>query len=148
MGFREILVCHDFSEDSTAALDLALELARPLSASLHLLHVWQRPVEILSPYEVPLPASVAQEARARANRRLEEEAERVRRAGVPVRASLREGSPAETIAETVRELGADVVVMGTRGRTGLAHVLLGSVAERTLRLAPCPVLTVKAKPAA
>ena len=51
--------------------------------------------------------------------------------------------PSEVIAKTVEEIGADLIVMGTRGLAGIKHVMLGSVAERTIRIAPCPVLTVK-----
>ena len=53
--------------------------------------------------------------------------------------------PSEAISSAAQELGADLIVMGTRGLTGLKHVMLGSVAERTIRIAPCPVLTVKAE---
>ncbi len=58
-------------------------------------------------------------------------------------ADVATGSPAETIVRIAQERGADLIVMGTQGRTGLSHVLLGSVAEKVVRLAPCPVLTVR-----
>jgi nucleotide-binding universal stress UspA family protein len=64
---------------------------------------------------------------------------------VRVTAHLREANPSDAILDVAREIDADLIVMGTRGLTGLKHVLLGSVAERTLRLAPCSVLTVKSE---
>jgi nucleotide-binding universal stress UspA family protein len=59
-------------------------------------------------------------------------------------ADVRAGNPAREIVAAARELGVDVIVMGTHGRTGLSHALMGSVAERVVRLAPCPVLTLRA----
>ena len=64
--------------------------------------------------------------------------------GIEVGVSLSSRFPSLEISETAAEIGADLIVMGTRGLSGIKHVLLGSVAERTLRLAPCPVLTLKA----
>jgi nucleotide-binding universal stress UspA family protein len=68
---------------------------------------------------------------------------KVKSAGVAVESTVTPTAPVEAIERTAEEIGADLVVMGSRGLTGLKHVLLGSVAERTLRTAPCPVLTVK-----
>lgn len=142
--YARIVVPHDFSPAADAALEAAIGLAKALGSELHLLHVYHRPVEILSPYEVPLPQSVVEEIRSAAKTRLERALEPVRAAGLEATPHVVEGVPAEAIAETARSLPADLVVMGTRGLSGLKHVLLGSVAERTLRSAPCPVLTVKA----
>ena len=63
--------------------------------------------------------------------------------GLVAMAHLAELPPAQAITQTAEEIGADVIVMGTRGLAGLKHVLLGSVAERTIRTAPCPVITIK-----
>lgn len=142
--YERILVPHDFSPAADAALEAAIGLAKSLGSELHLLHVYHRPVEILSPYEVPLPQSVVDEIRTAAKSRLERALEPVREAGLTGTPHVVEGIPAEAISETARTLPAQLVVMGTRGLSGLKHVLLGSVAERTLRGAPCPVLTVKA----
>ena len=141
--FKRILVPHDFSDDAAAALDFAVELAKQLGGELHLLHAYRMPLEIFSPYGVAIPDSVMPEIREAASRRLKELSAQVKDAGLQVQLHLREGPPADSIAEAARELGADLIVMGTRGRTGLAHVVLGSVAERTVRSAPCPVLTLK-----
>jgi nucleotide-binding universal stress UspA family protein len=139
--FQTLLVPHDFSDDAEAALETAVELARRLGSALHLLHVFQQPVDVLSPYGVAIPANVGPELRAAAQGRLEKIAARI--SGVRTEVHVAEGPPAQVIAEQARSLAADLVVMGTHGRTGLRHLLLGSVAERTMRTAPCPVLTVK-----
>jgi universal stress protein A len=140
--FQTFLVPHDFSDDAEAALDAAVELARRLGAELHLLHAYQQPVDVLSPYGVAVPANIGPELRAAALARLREIAEPI--SGLKCQAHAVEGPAASVIAEQAQALGADLVVMGTHGRTGLRHLLLGSVAERTLRAAHCPVLTVKA----
>ena len=144
--FETFLVPHDFSDDAEAALEAAVELARRLGARLHLLHVYQQPVDVLSPYGVAIQPNVGPELRAAAQGRLQQLAARI--SGVRVELHVAEGPPALAIAEQAQSLGADLVVMGTHGRTGLRHLLLGSVAERTMRTAPCPVLTVKAAGAA
>jgi len=146
--FHTLLVAYDFSPDSEAALDRAIDLAKALDAALHLVHVFHPPVELLSPYEIPLPPSLVDEVQGAARRRLEEVTAKAAAAGTPARAHVRDGSPAEQIESLAREIGADLIVMGTRGLTGLPHVLLGSVAERTVRIASRPVLTVKAAPPA
>lgn len=142
---RNILVACDFSEHSAAALDCALDLARVLGAKVRVLNVYHRPVEALSPYEIPLPETVVRDIRQGAERRLEEILRSASTEGVPTEVMVLEGSAAEAISDAARALPADLIVMGTRGLTGLKHVLLGSVAERTVRIAPCPVLTVKAE---
>lgn len=141
--FARILVASDFSDDAAAALEYATSLASQLGAELHLVHAYRLPVEMFSPYGVALPSSVMPEIREAAERRLRQQLAPVKLSGLEGEAHLREGPPAATIAEVARELAADLIVMGTRGRTGLAHVVLGSVAEQTLRAAPCPVLTVR-----
>ena len=143
-AFDTILVPADFSDDAGAALDLALDLGKRLGATVHLLHVYHRPVEMLSPYGVALPPTVDREIRESAEKRLTVELERAKKSGVECAAHVREGVAGFEIAETAKELGADLIVMGTRGLSGLKHVLFGSVAERTVRTAECPVLSVKA----
>lgn len=142
-AFKRILVPQDFSDDASAALDFAIELAKQLGGELHLLHAYRPPIEVFSPYGVAIPDAVMPELRQAAERQLKELAARVEAAGLTAQVHLREGAAAEVIAESARELGVDLIVMGTRGRTGLAHVVLGSVAERTVRSAPCPVLTLR-----
>lgn len=142
--FRTILVPIDFSEHSHAALELALELARASGARLHLLHAYEVPLGVIPPYGVALPEALLAQVRDAAVQRVREVAETVRAAGVACETHVVHAPPVEAIDEAARSFGADLVVMGTRGLGGLKHVLLGSVAERTVRTAPCPVLTTRA----
>lgn len=142
--FRSILVPTDFSEHAEAALDRAVALARTSQGVLHLLHAYEMPLGTIPPYGVAIPESVLMGVRDAAARRLEQAGARAEAAGVRCERHLMQSSPSSAIAESARTLGVDLVVMGTRGNTGLKHVLLGSVAERAVRTAPCPVLTLKA----
>ena len=144
MHWNTILVPLDFSEDSDAALAAAVELAREVGARLHLLHSFEYPSYIGTPWGYSFPAGVFSEARSRASELLQERQEKVKTEGVAASFQACEGAPSEVIVEIAKTLPADLIVMGTRGLTGMKHVLLGSVAERTLRHAPCPVMTVKA----
>jgi nucleotide-binding universal stress UspA family protein len=147
--FRTFVVPYDFSPHAVAALAAARDLAQRLDADLHLLHVVHIPMQAYA--YAPHPAAVGRipfdthELREEARGALEKVAEQL--VGLPRRAQAHvvEGvGIADAIRLAAEEQGADLIVMGTHGRTGLAHVFLGSVAERTLRLAPCPVLTVRA----
>lgn len=141
-AIRTIVVAHDFSEHAEAALGVATELAERIQADLHLLHVVQPPSFTYAPGELPIPLST-QHHHIEALRRLAEIAEQFAVTPGEERVHVVEGtSIAETLDEQASAIGADLIVMGTHGRSGLSHLLHGSVAERTLRHAPCPVLTV------
>jgi universal stress protein A len=140
---RKMLVATDFSTPSDHAVDAAVELAKATGASIDLVHAFDVPIPLVTPYEVAIPTNFITEAREAATRRLKECEEKIRAAGVEVRAHLSEIPAAPALAQAAKDLGSDLIVMGTRGNTGLKHILLGSVAERTLRTAPCSVLTVK-----
>jgi nucleotide-binding universal stress UspA family protein len=142
--FEKILVPVDFSEHSARALEMAIDLAKAFGAGVHLLHCYQIQPLSISPYGIVLPESFDRDVREAAERRTDEWRTKVMLEGIEVEASLSSRFPSLEISETASEVGADLIVMGTRGLSGIKHVLLGSVAERTLRLAPCPVLTVKA----
>ncbi len=142
--FQKILVPIDFSDHSSAALDLAIDLARSYGATLHLLHCYPIDPGAISPYGLVLPEGFDRDVREAAGRELAPWAEKASAAKVAVEEHLSSMFPAEAIARRAEEIGADLIVMGTRGLSGLRHVLLGSIAERVLRLAHCPVLTVKA----
>jgi nucleotide-binding universal stress UspA family protein len=144
LAFRNILVPVDFSDHASRALDTAIELAKQSDGRLHLIHSYPITPVVMAPYEVSLPIELERSVREGANKQLATWAERVRKAGVPVDSSTSAEGPSEAIVHCAEKIGADLIVMGTRGLTGLKHVLLGSTAERTLRLAPCPVLTLKA----
>ncbi len=141
---KRILVPIDFSPYADAAVELAVELARPLGARVDLLHIFRPPAEIVTAYELAVPTAYHEDLRAASQAQLDAAVAKVHAAKVEGEGHLRDGAPADAICDQAREIGADLIVMGTRGRTGLAHVLLGSVAQRVLKIAPCPVLTVRA----
>lgn len=147
-AFRRLLVPVDFSPNSARALDTAIELAQRFGAELHVLHAYEIPVGPAMAYGISFPQELGDEVRDAAARRLAKAWQKVEAAGVKGETHLTQATAAEAIAETAKQLSADLIVMGTRGLSGFKHVLLGSVAERVLRLAPCPVLTVKQEPAA
>jgi nucleotide-binding universal stress UspA family protein len=141
-NIRSILVPVDFSKPSRAGVDLALELAKKFDAKITLLHVWGLPV-----YAFPEGAVFGPEVVTRLTGAAQDAVDRLKMEvsgkGVEVNAISTIGTPAEEIVERAKNGPFDLVVMGTHGRTGLTHVLLGSVAERVVRTAPCPVLTVR-----
>lgn len=142
---QHILVPVDFSEPSEQALDSAIELAGKLKARLTLLHIVQPPVLGTGP-DVGLGAAYADltaQMEADAGRALEASLQRVRQAGVVCKSTLIHGLPFQAIVDCARVQQADLIVMGTHGHTGLQHILLGSVAEKAVRLAPCPVLVTR-----
>jgi nucleotide-binding universal stress UspA family protein len=140
---QKILVAVDFSEYADSVLDVAVEFAKQLSAELHLVHAFDVRIPLVTPYEVAIPTAFIEEAREAAASKLAALIGKVAEDGVTATSHLSEVPAASAIVDLAEELGADLIIMGTRGHTGLKHVLLGSVAERTLRHAPCSVLTVK-----
>ncbi|MDE0205602.1 MAG: universal stress protein [Candidatus Tectomicrobia bacterium] len=136
MSPKHLLVPTDFSDDADRAVAYAADLALTLQASLTLMTA----VYAGDTPEVHL--AYIEKIRAEDKRKLEDVRQRVEKAGVAVKALMAYGAPAQQIVETARREGADLIVMGTHGRTGLSHLLIGSVAERVVRLAPCPVLVV------
>ena len=142
MEFRIFLVPIDFSSSSSQALDTAMVLARQLGARLQLVHAYQINTSVY-PYGMIIGEDVEKRLREAAQEKLEEWCERAVAGGVEAEAVVVPGTPSEAIAQMAANLPADLIVMGTRGLSGLKHVMLGSVAERTLRTAPCPVLTVR-----
>lgn len=143
MRFKKILVPLDFSPHSEKAMQTAIELAKQFDGALHLVHCYPVYVGAVSPYGVVIPESFDRECREGAEREIQRWADKAKAAGVEAKTSVTPSAPADAITVAAEEIGADLIVMGSRGLTGLKHVLLGSVAERTLRTAPCPVLTVK-----
>ena len=142
-----ILVPTDFSEPSDAALDYAATLAAKVGAALHLLHVFEDPyvtggafaAEMYAPIPPDLRESLYQEAKARLAGRLA----KIGGAKFNATAEVYSGPTAKAIVEYAKTNEIDLIVMATHGRGGMAHLLLGSVAERVVRTAPCPVLTVR-----
>lgn len=147
--FSNILVPTDFSAPSDAALEYARTLARKFNASLHLLHVVDDNLltgEVASEVYIPeltsLRAAVLKEAEDRLGMRMPA-SDRKNFRGT-VHATF--GSGARTIVDYAARNNITLIVMGTHGRSGLAHLFMGSVAERVVRSAPCPVLTVRQTP--
>jgi universal stress protein A len=143
MTISRILVPTDFSPDADAALTYASELAAVVGASVHLLHVVEDPLaagvwssEVYTAEIAGLQINLVRDAEQRlghyegaATGRLTTE--------------VRTGPAARAIIDVAKDKGIDLIVMGTHGRTGLAHALMGSVAERIVRHASCPVLTLR-----
>ncbi len=138
---KHILVPHDFSETAEVALTYALDLAQKLGATVTVVHSFEVPVYGFpeGPALVPEMAAQIEEASESA---LEAVIKRASRPGLVPDSKLRQGPPWREIEATAKEIGADLIVMGTHGRRGVARALLGSVTEKVVRTAPCPVLTV------
>jgi len=147
--FSKIVAATDFSEDSNLALTYAQELAVKFSADVVLLHVDQplAPVmmtpELGPSMDVGAMGRIAEEQRMLAQKELDKIAGKLREGGLKVKVQLKVGSPFLEILHAAQSENADLIVLGTHGRTGLAHVLMGSVAERVVQKAPCPVLTIR-----
>ena len=144
---KQILVPVDFSECSKPALEYAGRLARGIPADLHLLHVWEVPefVPRVMPGEAFLDRrALAELVERRAREELDAFVREAEKLEIPiVSTTLACGVPPRSIVESAKRGGYDLLVLGTHGRTGFSHVMLGSVAERVVRHASCPVLTVR-----
>ena len=139
----KILVATDFSTTAESAERLALQMARSLGADLHLLHVRVILEDPLMAEEKHLQIERLMSSVDDATREAFDK-EHLKRPDVAVRTHLvRSTSAAEAIAETAADLGCDLIVMGTHGRRGIKHLLLGSVAENVVRCVDVPVLTVR-----
>ena len=146
MKVETILVPTDFSDDAQQALSTAKELAKRFGAKLVLLHAYCATLPLASPLPVPytLPDSFYQEVRDQATAQVESAVKQLEAEGMEATGVAVPDPASLAIVAQAEQLHADLIVMGTRGLTGLKHVALGSVAERVVRTAPCPVLTVKA----
>jgi nucleotide-binding universal stress UspA family protein len=145
-GFTRILVPIDFSDTADAALACAKEVAAQFGASIRLVHVFDDPFlkgAFASDVYAPVPDTLREAALQDLQHQLADrftDSDRTRFGG---NADVVIGVTAHAIVDNAREHDADLIVMGTNGRRGLSHTLLGSVAERVVRTADCPVLTVR-----
>jgi nucleotide-binding universal stress UspA family protein len=144
MTVQHILVPLDFSADADQALEYAIVLASTLQARLTLLHV----LLTVPPWSEGdrgrgLPEDYLRQLAAEVQQGLATRQQRVQDAGLEGHSLLVYGVPFQGILDTAREQKVDLIIMSTHGRTGLKHVLLGSVAEKVVRLAPCPVLVTR-----
>lgn len=142
-ALKRILVPTDFSDPSEEALKAAIAFGRMFGATLDLVHV---AVEVAYPLPPPidlasLPIDIGP-ALERAAKGLAVEEARVREAGVACESATLVGSADREIVERARTTAADLIIMGTHGRSGLAHLILGSNSARVVQHAPCPVLIV------
>jgi universal stress protein A len=147
-NLKRILVPTDFTDPSHEALSTAMAFARMFGATLDLVHV-----AVEAAYPLPPPVDVLtmpidlSPVLDRATEGLANEEARVREAGVPCETAMLIGGAVQEIVKRAKDTGANLIVMGTHGRSGLAHALLGSNAERVIQHATCPVLIVPRRPA-
>jgi len=143
-GFYRVVVPTDFSSCAEGAWALAQRLGLPFGSELVLVHVLvEAPLWGEGPFNMDQVREVYASARKWADETLGRWAEEARAKGLTVRTVLRTGSPHEEIVALATDERADLVVIGTHGRGGVNRALLGSVADRVVRLAPCPVLTIR-----
>lgn len=142
---KRILFPTDFSEYSQEAEKYACGFAERFGAELHLLHVLQDLVAMVPEpgLAFPAPGEYMQEMHKSSEEALHQRPDPRWAEGLSVVREIRQGPPFVEIIRYAREKDIDLIVTGTHGRSGLAHVLLGSVAEKVVRKAPCPVLTVR-----
>jgi nucleotide-binding universal stress UspA family protein len=143
--FKRILVPTDFSAPSDAALEYARSVATRFGASLHLLHVVEDPYRAVYSAEVYVPEieGLREEILGNALGRLHDRLTPQDVSQLDATTDAVIGTPAWSIVEYAGGRDIDLIVMGTHGRSGMSHLLMGSVAEQVVRTAPCPVLTVR-----
>lgn len=139
--FKHIVVAIDFGEPAQAALQLAIELSQKFGSKLTLLHVYGVPT-VYYPDNVTWPLEELGKA---AQTSLDAAVAKTREQVSQVEGHVEVGDPRDRILSFAKESGADLLVVGTHGRRGVARFVLGSVAEWVVRMAPLPVLTVAAK---
>ncbi len=144
VGIKKILIPTDFSEYSKSALPYAADFAKKYGAKLVLLHIFDE--ELFSPIFFEVGGS-AKEYYDRLQDRFEAATDDflsgIDTKGIEIEAELGNGTPFVEIIKFARENGIDLIVMGTHGRSGITHALLGSVTEKVVRKAPCPVMVVR-----
>ncbi len=141
--FEKILAPTDFSAPAELALRHARALAERHGSSIELLTAVHGSEIWLADGPIPVPGDYLADAQRQALRDLEGLAAPLHAKGIDTGCRVVEDRPESAIRSAALEIGADLIVMGTHGRTGIAHAVMGSVAERALREAPCPVLTIR-----
>ena len=148
--FRRILVPVDYSEHSRESVRIAAELAVKVGATVDIVHVWDRPTYVSDGVMVRRPGeeqrSLADLIRENAENDMAQFLAKLELPeGVNVNHRMCTGEPAQRLVEEARSGGYDLIVVGTHGRAGVLHLLLGSTAERLIRLSPVPVLVIPPK---
>lgn len=144
MKIQSILVPIDYSACSAAALGFAAEFAQKLGAKIDVLHVWEGPAYVTEDVKVVRHGDESSLIELIRNEAQAELLQFVAKQGLAATVSMRllSGNPAATVLSELHQRKHDLLIVGTHGRTGLVHVLLGSVAEKLVRLSPVPVITV------
>lgn len=145
MKIERIVAATDFSANAESALDYAAEYAKHFDAELILVHAYQVDIPMASPLvggPTILPDGFFAKLGAEVKQHVEKVAQKYSDQGIRARGIAVDQSAASAIIQEAETQKADLIIMGTRGLTGLKHVALGSVADRVVRMAPCPVLTV------
>ena len=144
-AIRTVLVPTDFSEDARQAIAQARRLLAPIEdgARVVLLHAYHFPIEYTAYGPIPTSFDFLKDVAGAAEEGLRKLAEELAVEGIEVETRAVEGYPPQVIVEAAAALDADLIAMGTHGRSGIAHLFLGSTAERVVQKAPCPVLTVR-----
>ncbi len=140
---KKILCPVDFSPGSEQVIEEARELAGALNAELELIHAYQMPVLALPDSSVTVSPTYVVELTSRAQRELDRHAEQLEADGITTTTRVLEGNPSDAIVDCARDSDATMIVMGTHGHSGFRRFLLGSTAERVVRTATVPVLTVR-----
>ena len=154
---QKIVCAHDLIPASEGTLELAFNMARPLGANVIVVHVAVPPMqgeEVFGDYtarEVEIHSGAAHREEAKIEQTLAAHVAALNPPGegaVPCQIIVREGVPVDVLNEVAVEQGASLLIVGTHARRGLSHMLLGSVAEKLVRSAPCPVLVARPRSAA
>lgn len=144
MQFRHILAPTDFSEYSKQAIASALELAKKFGAKLSILHVVELPPYPIEGYMPPsLTTTFMEDMEREASQQLAQVVPEAESAGIEVARLVTVGSPYRKILDMAEAEQVDLIVMATAGRTGFSRLVMGSIAERVVRTASCPVLTIR-----
>ena len=141
--YRRLLCPVDFSDVSKNAFQIAIDLAVLFKADLHVMHVFQMPASTIPEGIYEIPDDMEDKVKSHFSTKLDEFIKNHSTPEINITTGSYAGFPHVEIINSAKETNADMIVMGTHGRTGLSHVLLGSVAERVIRTSDIPVLTVR-----
>ena len=148
MAWNRILVPHDFSASANHATAIARDEAKAHGGNIVLLHVIDLPYQlgpdtVIVPEATGTPISIKQYAIQSAENHLQDITDRLAKDGVTATGVIKVGTPVDEIIRTIGEQAIDLVVMGTHGRTGIRHLMAGSVTERVVRSSHVPILTIR-----
>ena len=139
---KNILVATDFNPPSQAAVAYAVSLAQKLGAKVHVVHAFELPLVGFPDGVLTVTAEMAGRILDAAQTALNKIVAEYEKQGVKLETSLEQADPREGVLQAAKKFGADLIVMGTHGRRGIARALIGSVTEAVVRTSPVPVLTV------